>query len=51
MPTVGLNLLFLAPGETGGMETYARGLVPALVQAWPDARFVFLLLEKRNDAR
>jgi glycosyltransferase involved in cell wall biosynthesis len=28
---VGLNLLFLVPGETGGMETYARELVPALV--------------------
>ncbi len=40
MPTVGLNLLFLAPGETGGMETYARGLVGELVRAWPAARFV-----------
>jgi len=27
---VGLNLVFLVPGETGGMETYARELIPAL---------------------
>jgi glycosyltransferase involved in cell wall biosynthesis len=28
---VGLNLVFLVPGETGGMEVYARELIPALV--------------------
>jgi glycosyltransferase involved in cell wall biosynthesis len=27
---VGLNLIFLVPGETGGMETYARELILAL---------------------
>jgi glycosyltransferase involved in cell wall biosynthesis len=27
---VGLNLVFLVPGETGGMETYARELLPRL---------------------
>jgi glycosyltransferase involved in cell wall biosynthesis len=27
---VGLNLIFLTPGESGGMETYARELLPAL---------------------
>jgi glycosyltransferase involved in cell wall biosynthesis len=27
---VGLNLVYLIPGETGGMETYARELVPRL---------------------
>jgi glycosyltransferase involved in cell wall biosynthesis len=27
---VGLNLVFLVPGETGGMETYARELIAAL---------------------
>jgi glycosyltransferase involved in cell wall biosynthesis len=32
---VGLNLVYLVPGETGGMETYARGLVPALASAAP----------------
>ena len=30
---VGLNLLFLVPGDTGGSETYARQLVPALAAA------------------
>ena len=39
VPHVGLDLLFLAPGETGGMETYARSLVPLLPAAFPQARF------------
>jgi len=29
-PRVGLNLVFLVPGETGGMEIYARELISAL---------------------
>jgi glycosyltransferase involved in cell wall biosynthesis len=29
---VGLNLIFLVPGETGGMETYARELIPRLAE-------------------
>src|SRR5262245_55104276 len=33
---VGLNLIYLVPGETGGMETYARELIPALVAERPD---------------
>jgi glycosyltransferase involved in cell wall biosynthesis len=33
---VGLDLLFLVPGQTGGRETYARELVPALRAAAPD---------------
>jgi glycosyltransferase involved in cell wall biosynthesis len=37
---VGLNLLFLVPGETGGMEVVARELIPALLaQAPPETRF------------
>jgi glycosyltransferase involved in cell wall biosynthesis len=36
---VGLNLVYLVPGETGGMEVYARELVPELVAAAPQARF------------
>jgi glycosyltransferase involved in cell wall biosynthesis len=36
---VGLNLIFLVPGETGGMEVAARELIPALVAAAPEARF------------
>lgn len=39
MPHVGLDLLYLAPGDTGGMETYARALVPRLPDAFPGARF------------
>ena len=35
---VGLNLVFLVPGETGGMETYARELIPALCGEAPDLR-------------
>src|SRR3954447_26022393 len=40
MAVVGLNMLYLAPGETGGMETYARELVPRLMQAAGGMRFV-----------
>jgi glycosyltransferase involved in cell wall biosynthesis len=37
---VGLNLVFLVPGETGGMEVVARETIPALVAAAPaDVRF------------
>ncbi|HWG08560.1 MAG TPA: glycosyltransferase family 1 protein [Solirubrobacteraceae bacterium] len=32
---VGLNLLFLVPGETGGMEVAARELIPALLSEAP----------------
>jgi glycosyltransferase involved in cell wall biosynthesis len=38
--TVGLNALFLGPGQSGGPETYLRGLVPALASEFPDTRFV-----------
>jgi glycosyltransferase involved in cell wall biosynthesis len=36
---IGLNLLFLVPGYTGGTETYARELIPELVAASPQTRF------------
>jgi len=37
---VGLNLIFLVPGETGGMEVAARELIPELLaQAPPGTRF------------
>ena len=36
---VGLNLVYLVPGETGGMEVYARELIPALVRHAPGVRF------------
>jgi glycosyltransferase involved in cell wall biosynthesis len=35
---IGLNLLYLVPGATGGTEIYARELIPALVAAAPTAR-------------
>jgi glycosyltransferase involved in cell wall biosynthesis len=36
---IGLNLVFLVPGATGGMEVYARDLIPALLAAAPELRF------------
>jgi glycosyltransferase involved in cell wall biosynthesis len=37
---IGLNLIFLVPGETGGMEVAARESIPALLeQAPPGMRF------------
>jgi glycosyltransferase involved in cell wall biosynthesis len=36
---VGLNLVYLVPDEQGGMETYARELIPELVTAGPEHRF------------
>jgi glycosyltransferase involved in cell wall biosynthesis len=35
---VGLNLIYLMPGRTGGMETVARELIPALARARPGLR-------------
>ena len=37
---VGLNLLFLVPGETGGSEIYVRHLIPRLAEARPDLELV-----------
>lgn len=36
---IGLNLIFLTPGATGGTEVYARQLIPGLVAAAPHHRF------------
>ena len=36
---VGLNLVYLTPGATGGTETVARELIPELVAAAPQHRF------------
>lgn len=36
---IGLNLVFLVPGETGGMEIVARELIPELIAAAPELRF------------
>jgi glycosyltransferase involved in cell wall biosynthesis len=40
---IGLNLIFLVPGETGGMEIVARELIPALIAAAPRVRFTAFL--------
>lgn len=37
---VGLDLLYLVPGETGGRETYARELVPAMLEQAPELEVV-----------
>ena len=37
-PHIGLNLIFLVPGETGGMEVAARELIPALLDAAGEER-------------
>jgi glycosyltransferase involved in cell wall biosynthesis len=36
VPHIGLNLLFLVPDETGGMEVYARHLIESLTRLHPD---------------
>jgi len=37
---VGLDLLYLIPGETGGRESYARELVPAMIERCPELELV-----------
>lgn len=37
---VGLDLLYLIPGETGGREAYARELVPELLEQAPELELV-----------
>jgi glycosyltransferase involved in cell wall biosynthesis len=46
---VGLNLIYLVPGETGGMETYARELIPALVRERPDLRITAFVNAEAHD--
>ncbi len=47
---VGLNLVFLVPGETGGMEVYARELIPALIAAAPAVRFTAFVNREASPA-
>ncbi|HEX4483910.1 MAG TPA: glycosyltransferase family 1 protein [Solirubrobacteraceae bacterium] len=48
---VGLNLVFLVPGETGGMEVAARELIPALLDvAPPETRFTAFINHEAADA-
>lgn len=47
---VGLNLIYLVPGETGGTETYAHELVAALVTHHPHLRITaFVNRESAGD--
>jgi glycosyltransferase involved in cell wall biosynthesis len=47
---VGLNLVFLVPGATGGTETYVRELIPELVAAGPEHRFTAFVSRDAADA-
>jgi glycosyltransferase involved in cell wall biosynthesis len=48
---VGLNLVFLVPGETGGMEIYARELIPALLAERPELRLTAFVNREAAEAR
>jgi glycosyltransferase involved in cell wall biosynthesis len=45
---VGINLLYLLPGETGGRETYARELITAMIDCEPNLRLTAFV---NRDAR
>jgi glycosyltransferase involved in cell wall biosynthesis len=47
---VGLNLLYLVPGETGGTETYARELIPALLAERPGLRLTAFVNREAAEA-
>jgi len=47
---IGWNLLFLVPGETGGLETYVRDLLPEIIRASSGSdRFVAVVAEEAAD--
>jgi glycosyltransferase involved in cell wall biosynthesis len=49
---IGLNLIFLVPGETGGMEIAARELIPALLDvAPPGTRFTAFVNREADEAK
>jgi glycosyltransferase involved in cell wall biosynthesis len=48
--SVALNALFLAPGESGGPETYLRGLAPAVAREFPGVRLVLFTTGSGRDA-
>jgi glycosyltransferase involved in cell wall biosynthesis len=45
---VGVNTLFLIPGEVGGSETYLRDTLTAMLAGYPDIQFV-LFTNNEND--
>src|SRR5437763_12168219 len=48
---VGLNLVYLVPGETGGMEVYARELVTAMRELPNALRLTAFVSREGADAR
>jgi glycosyltransferase involved in cell wall biosynthesis len=48
---VGLNLIYLVPGETGGTETYARELIPELLRSAPGASFTAFINRETEHVR
>jgi glycosyltransferase involved in cell wall biosynthesis len=50
MTRIGLNLVYLVPGEIGGMEVVARELIPALKQARPDLDLVAFINREAAEA-
>jgi glycosyltransferase involved in cell wall biosynthesis len=47
---VGLNALFLEPGQSAGAETYLRGLAPALAKEFPATRFTIVTTRRGSAA-
>ena len=47
---VGLNLIYLVPGETGGMETYAPRAHPALLTERPELRLTAFVNREAAEA-
>jgi glycosyltransferase involved in cell wall biosynthesis len=48
---VGLNLIYLVPGESSGLETYARELIPALLQERNGLRLTAFINEEASENR
>ncbi len=48
---VGLNLIYLLPGETGGTETYARELIPELQRSAPELRLTAFINRETERSR
>jgi len=48
---VGVNLIYLVPGETGGLETYARELIPALLAERPGLRLTAFINREAAEVR
>jgi glycosyltransferase involved in cell wall biosynthesis len=46
---IGINLLYLLPGQVGGTETYARGLLDGLAEASLDEQFTVFVNQESAD--